>query len=84
MILGMLTGRGESVMKPSAFVIVVLLSARVTAQQAALAEQTLNAIQSGSFCRTAPALPEVRIVRAGGTAKPRSNVTTGMKRVRAP
>ena len=54
------------------------------AQQAALAEQTLNAIQSGSFCRTAPALPEVRIVRAGGTAKPRSNVTTGMKRVRAP
>ncbi len=48
----------DRVMKPEA------------AQQGALAEQTLNAIQSGSFCRTAPALLEVKIVRAGDAAKP--------------
>jgi len=55
-----------------------------TVRQAALAEQTLNAIQSGSFCRTAPALPEVKIVRAGSAPKSSSNATTGMRKVRAP
>ena len=51
------------------------------AQQAALAEQTLNAIQSGSYCRTEPALPEVKIVRAPAPAE--QPVTTGaIKKVR--
>ena len=56
------------------------------AQQAALAEQTLNAIQSGSFCRTEPALPEVKVVRAGASSKTSSssNATAGMQKVRAP
>ena len=55
------------------------------AQQAALAEQTLNAIQSWSFCRTEPAPPEVKVVRAGAASKTSSSsATAGMVKVRAP